>query len=198
MQVVEAVADPIWPADLPAAWLDARGTLGTYRRELPDAWATVFQNSLGGRQRSGMAAHLGSGGGHVMPTRWDSASQFLQRAHVLFVSREDAAGNDDYSGLFGPPGPLDGGDRRLARSTVVRARLSCQVPPRPAREVDPTGAGDVFASAFLIRLAETGDPVQAARFANVVASFSVEGLGMEPSPQRAQVEAWLAGQDSSE
>jgi hypothetical protein len=31
-----------------------------------------------------------------------------------------------------------------------------------------------------------------------VASFSVEGPGMDAIPQRAQVEAWLAGQDRSE
>ncbi len=39
----------------------------------------------------------------------------------------------------------------------------------------------VFAAAFLIRLAETQDPCEAARFANVVASFSVEKPGMPAS-----------------
>jgi sugar/nucleoside kinase (ribokinase family) len=58
--------------------------------------------------------------------------------------------------------------------------------------VDPTGAGDVFATAFLIRLAETGDPGQAARFANVTASFSVEGWGMAAIPTRLQVEDYLS------
>ena len=65
------------------------------------------------------------------------------------------------------------------------------ISPRPAREVDPTGAGDVFAAAFLIRWHETGDPVAAARFANIVASFSVEGPGLSAIPTRAQVEDCL-------
>ena len=43
-----------------------------------------------------------------------------------------------------------------------------------------TGAGDIFAAAFLIRLLQTdGNPSEAARFANEAAamSVSVEGLG---------------------
>jgi sugar/nucleoside kinase (ribokinase family) len=67
-----------------------------------------------------------------------------------------------------------------------------EVPARPVQEVDPTGAGDVFASAFLIRFAETGDPLAAARFATVVASMSVEGAGMATIPDRRRVEDWLS------
>jgi sugar/nucleoside kinase (ribokinase family) len=57
--------------------------------------------------------------------------------------------------------------------------------------MDPTGAGDVFSAAFLIRLAETGDPCEAARFANVAASFSIEAPGVSGIPTRRQVEAYL-------
>ena len=41
-----------------------------------------------------------------------------------------------------------------------------RVPAYAVEEVDPTGAGDVFATAYLIRLHETGDVIEAARFAN--------------------------------
>jgi len=58
--------------------------------------------------------------------------------------------------------------------------------------VDPTGAGDVFAAAFMIRLIETDDPCQAAQFANTVASFSIEGPGVSGIPMRHQVEAYVA------
>ena len=63
-----------------------------------------------------------------------------------------------------------------------------RVPAYQANEVDPTGAGDVFATAFFVRLHETGDAVQAARFANAAASFVVEGPGVSCIPSRAQVE----------
>jgi hypothetical protein len=48
----------------------------------------------------------------------------------------------------------------------------------------------------MIRLLETGDPCQAASFANVVASFSTEGVGISGIPQRAQAMAFLAARES--
>lgn len=76
-------------------------------------------------------------------------------------------------------------------ATAYHTGESCHYPARPAQEVDPTGAGDVFAAAYLIRLTETGDACEAASFASVVASFSVEGPGVEGIPLRSQVEAYL-------
>jgi sugar/nucleoside kinase (ribokinase family) len=61
------------------------------------------------------------------------------------------------------------------------------IPPHPATEVDPTGAGDVFAAAMLVRLYETGNPVVAAHFASVVAAAAVEGPGVQHIPSRAEV-----------
>jgi ribokinase len=50
------------------------------------------------------------------------------------------------------------------------------VPVFPALTVDPTGAGDAFCGGFLVGLVETGDPVEAARYGTVSASFVVEGF----------------------
>ncbi len=66
------------------------------------------------------------------------------------------------------------------------------MPAYQAAEVDPTGAGDVFAAAYLIALEECGDPFQAARFANATASLSIEGEATSAIPTRAQVEERLA------
>ena len=65
------------------------------------------------------------------------------------------------------------------------------MPGFPVAEVDPTGAGDVFAAAFLIRLQETQDPIAAARFANATASFCVQAPGVTGIPTRAMVEERL-------
>lgn len=56
-------------------------------------------------------------------------------------------------------------------------KRSFEVPAYPSKMVDPTGAGDVFAGGFLVGLAKTGSPVQAALYGNVAASFAVEGSG---------------------
>lgn len=51
------------------------------------------------------------------------------------------------------------------------------IPAAPARVVDVTGAGDAFCGAFAVGLAETGDPVTAARWGAVAAAFVIEGFG---------------------
>jgi 2-dehydro-3-deoxygluconokinase len=59
--------------------------------------------------------------------------------------------------------------------------------------VDATGAGDAFDGAFLVEFLRTGDPFQAARFANVAAALSTCGYGaVAPLPTRAQTLAALA------
>lgn len=68
-----------------------------------------------------------------------------------------------------------------------------QVPAFPAREVDPTGAGDVFAAALLLRLGETRDPLEAAAFASATAALSVEGEGLSAVPCRRRVDALMHG-----
>ena len=54
-------------------------------------------------------------------------------------------------------------------------------------EVDPTGAGDVFATAFAVRLFETEDLQEASDFASVVAGLSVRSQGVSQIPSRRVV-----------
>lgn len=58
----------------------------------------------------------------------------------------------------------------------------------PAEAVDSTGAGDSFTGAFLAHLLETGDAVEAAKRAALVASKTVAGMGaVDPIPRRADL-----------
>lgn len=59
----------------------------------------------------------------------------------------------------------------------------------PADAVEPTGAGDCFASAFMFRLAETEDLESAMRFALAAGSLAVEGPGLDGIPDRQAIEA---------
>lgn len=54
-------------------------------------------------------------------------------------------------------------------------RAKWEIPPYPARLVDPTGAGDAFCGGFLAGYRRTYDPLQAALHGNVAASLVVEG-----------------------
>jgi sugar/nucleoside kinase (ribokinase family) len=70
------------------------------------------------------------------------------------------------------------GDRRRFRAPEVK-------------EVDATGAGDVFAAAFFVRLLKTRDPWESARFATLIASRSVTRVGLAGIPTAEDVEECL-------
>jgi ribokinase len=60
---------------------------------------------------------------------------------------------------------------------VIEGERAAHVPAPAAREVDPTGAGDVFCGATLAALAQGNEPVAAARRGVALASASIEHLG---------------------
>ena len=60
-------------------------------------------------------------------------------------------------------------------------------PSFPTNMIDPTGAGDIFATAFLIHFFETKDIAQAANFANAAASFCIEKKGIEGIASREEI-----------
>jgi ribokinase len=77
-------------------------------------------------------------------------------------------------------------------------RRKWRVPAYPARVVDVTGAGDAYCGGFLVGLAETGCPLEAALRGCVSASLVVEGLGAlyaldQPHEQLASRLAELRG-----
>jgi sugar/nucleoside kinase (ribokinase family) len=79
------------------------------------------------------------------------------------------------------------------------ARLSwggqqCWVPAAPAREVDPTGAGDVFALVLGLSLWAGFEPPEAARRAGLAAARVVEGPGLGRLAEVREELATSAGQ----
>lgn len=196
VQTIHAVADSIGPDDIPPAWREMPSIvlLGPLCNEvLPDV-ATLFPKPTLGVVPQGWMRYW-NGQGHVYHKPLDCASVVLQQADVLVLSVEDVDYDLSLAACY---------HELVEIMVLTRSDYGCDVylhgeiipvAPRLANQVDPTGAGDVFTAAFLIRLQETGDPIQAARFANVVASFSIEGLGTSHIPTRQQVEAWLAEND---
>jgi sugar/nucleoside kinase (ribokinase family) len=86
--------------------------------------------------------------------------------------------------------------KRCAITAVTDGAQGCRVfwkgdaqafraPPPP--EIDPTGAGDIFAAAFFLRLKETGDAWEAARTATGLASSSVARPGLDGVPSREEI-----------
>ena len=66
------------------------------------------------------------------------------------------------------------------------------IPGHPVRAVDTNGAGDTHIGAFIAMLAETGDSMQAARFATIAAALSTTQEGPSTAPQKNDVLTVLA------
>ncbi|XXX74507.1 PfkB family carbohydrate kinase [Sorangium sp. So ce134] len=135
--------------------------------------------------------------GRVYGKRWEDADEVLPWLDVVVLSQEDIEHDVSRLEPLVERVPLVVVTESREGSTLYRCPgpgaivKKTKIPPRPANEVDPTGAGDVFAAAFVIRLQETGDPVESARFANVTASFGVEHVGMGGIPGRETILAYM-------
>jgi 1D-myo-inositol 3-kinase len=191
-------AGPITTADIPDSLLRPRAILlGPLVNEIgPDIPALFGPPTLVSAVPQGWMRRWDESG-RVFSKPWETADAILPHLDVLVLSLEDI--NFDLNRLdpFFQHKTLvvlteyrDGSTLYLPEAGGGRRRV--KIPPRPASEVDPTGAGDIFATAFLIRLQETGDPVHAARFANITASFGVEAVGVAGIPDRELVLGYMA------
>ena len=186
-QYLRAAAGPLGCGQVPAAWRAAPiAHLGPLTQEVDPHLVDCFPTSIQGTTPQGWM-RAWDDEGRVRYTPWTSAPDVLRRVDVLIFSEEDVRMDEAViEQLTG-----------LARlSVVTRGRRGADVcvdgkfihfPAYFATEVDPTGAGDVFAAAFLVRYQETGNWTQAAEFANAAASFAIEGPGISTLPGREQV-----------
>jgi len=129
--------------------------------------------------------------GHIIPCKWQNADSILPQAATVAISREDVGGDEEWIEAMAHQTQVLAvteaeagavlywnGDRRRFRAPAVK-------------EVDATGAGDIFATAFFIRLHETRDPWEAARFATQLSARSVMRVGLEGIPTQQEIDECL-------
>jgi len=191
VQVLRAQAARIDFEQVPAAWREAPIIhLGPIADEMDSALPAGFAPALLGVTPQGWMRRWDSAG-LVSLRDWEDAEPLLAGAGAIVISREDVRGDHELiehlahrTRMLVVTEGAEGcvlhwhGDRRRFRAPEVR-------------EVDATGAGDVFAAAFFIRLHATRDPWEAARFATLIASQSVTRPGLEGIPTRPEIESCL-------
>ena len=185
-QVLHTVAPPIDPERLPAAWRGAPVVLlAPVFREVPAEMAQKFPSALLGMAPQGWLRKT-SAVGRITSAQWHNP-QALERADVVILSERDLP-----DGRIPESWLQHGGIFVLTRGQkgahILHDGSWRDIPAYPSKEVDPTGAGDVFAAAFLIRYFETSDARAAGQFASCAASLMVEGFGPSSIPARCQVE----------
>jgi sugar/nucleoside kinase (ribokinase family) len=129
--------------------------------------------------------------GQVAATAWENSEQALRHAGAVVMSVEDI-----------------NRDLELVEEMAHKTRVLCltegesgsvlhwngdrrRFRPLAVQEIDTTGAGDIFAAAFFVRLYHTRDPWEAARFATQLAARSVTRIGLNGIPTSQEIEECL-------
>lgn len=120
------------------------------------------------------------------------ADQFVRADEYVFFSEEDAPdaeGLGRYAANLGATVILTSGYKG---ATLFSGGEERHLEALLADSVDPTGAGDCFATAFMVRLAETGSLDAACAFGLAAGALCVGGIGLAGVPSRERVEQRLA------
>ncbi len=190
-QVIHHTASDLHPDQFPQTWRTASVLhIGPIAQEGKAFVSMESKNSILGLTPQGWM-RAWDGNGRIHPDAWKEADEMLPRAGAVVISLEDVGADED-----------------LLEKMASQARiLAVTEGPAGARlywngdlrrfhapekeELDATGAGDIFASAFFWRLFTTRDPWAAARFATHLASNSVQRKGLESIPTREEIEQCL-------
>ena len=195
-QLLHAAAEAIAVEDIPQGWRAAPVVhLGPILGETPEEFVHLFPGALLGVTPQGWMREWGPELPSPIAYRpWRPAPELLRRIDALVLSIEDVKGDESLVAGYARHCALVALTRGTLGATLFVRGQPYQIAAFPATERDPTGAGDVFAAALLVRLHETGDPLEAGRFAACVAAGSVEGAGASRIPVRAEVEQRLAAE----
>jgi sugar/nucleoside kinase (ribokinase family) len=188
VQYLRAQATRINFRNVPEAWQRTSIIhLGPIANEMDTILPEGFSPALLGLTPQGWMRQWDSES-RVSRAEWVDADSALVRADAVVISREDVDGDDELidhmahqTRVLAVTEDAAGavlywnGDRRRFRAPEVK-------------EVDATGAGDVFAAAFFVRLLKTRDPWEATRFATLLASRSVTRVGLDGIPTPREIE----------
>ena len=197
VQYLRARATTLVPTDLPHAWRAAPITLlGPIADEIAPDFAAALRGELRAATPQGWLRTWGADG-RITPIPWGSAATILPALTDLILSEEDlaiAAGDHNgakrvaaWAGQIPRVVLTDGLHGAALWTNGVRQHI----PAFPVAEIDPTGAGDTFACAYLIALHRTGDPVAAVRYAHAAAAFVVQAASTSGIPTPEQIAARL-------
>jgi sugar/nucleoside kinase (ribokinase family) len=190
-QVVHHVAEPLRLEHIPPAWRTAPIIhLAPLAQEFPTSLVAGVSASLVGLTPQGWMRGWDQHG-HVHPVPLEGAEQILPHVGAMIISLEDVGGDEEKVEFFAHHTRLLAVTDAAAGSVLYwngdRRRFNAP----PVKEVDSTGAGDIYAAAFFVRLYSTRDPWEAARFATRFAAYSVTRPGLAGIPTESEIQACM-------
>jgi len=191
IQRVHARAPMIDLSMVPDAWRSAPIVhFGPVDNEIDSSLLRAFPDALIGVTPQGWMREFDADG-WVHFRDWLEASFILQRSYAAVLSIEDVHNDESY---------IENYASHVRVLAVTEAAKGARIywngdvrrfTPPQMPEVDPVGAGDIFAAAFFTRLYSTRNPWEAGRFATHLASYSVTRRGIQGIPTKEEVQASL-------
>ena len=178
--------------DLPEAWNEASlALLCPVANEVDPSLAATFTGGAVGVAVQGWLRKRGAGGA-ITPARWEDASLVLPHVQAIFLSWEDMGKFGNEVLYWFQQVPLGIVTLGASGALLFVNGERYVIPADVAEERDTTGAGDVYAAAFLLHYQREGDPWEAAAYAACAAACAVEAEGIEGIPDARAIEARLA------
>ncbi len=182
---------PLGPKDIPTEWTKAPMVhLAPVANDVEPSLAGMFKDSTVLATPQGWLRTWDNVGRILfMPRQWGQDE--LQDIRILVLSDEDINNDQVQLNRLIQSVPIVVLTTGSKGCKVYSQGLCQEVPAFPTTSIDPTGAGDSFATAFLVHYYYNHNPTEAAIFANCVASFTVEGRGASAIPTLHDVERRL-------
>lgn len=179
-QRVEAVAGPLDPGRVPAAWgaPDLLHLAPVLQEVDLRRWVDAIRARLVGIGVQGWVRSRAPDGGVRQP-RWDLEPAALAGVGAAVVGEDDLRGQGDLLARLAAGVPVVAFTQGERGCELILRGRTVRVGAYRTSEVDPTGAGDVFAAGLFLGLARGADPIDAARLGAGAASIVVEGRAGE-------------------
>jgi sugar/nucleoside kinase (ribokinase family) len=188
IQKLLAKADDLEPDIVPTAWRSPKLVhLGPIARELDPTWIEFYPSAFIGITPQGWLRNWDSSG-HIYLSNWKTLRGILNRVDAIVLSIEDLGYKEDAALEMAQHCRVLAVTRADQGASVFWNGKRSDLPTMEVQEIDSTGAGDIFAAVFFIRLYETGNPCEAGRFANWIASNSITRKGILSAPATTDVE----------
>jgi sugar/nucleoside kinase (ribokinase family) len=192
-QILRNRAGLLDTSHIPPAWRGASIVhLAPVAQELPSEMIDSFSASVMAVTAQGWLRDWDRRG-RVFSRSWPDAPHVLGRVHAAVLSIEDLGDDETLADQYGSLSRLLVVTRGAAGCTLYCQGRKLQIQAPPRTQVDPTGAGDVFAAALFVRLYLGDPPEQAAQFATCMAADFVTQPRLAGLPQPESVRPAAAG-----
>ncbi len=186
-QYLYHLADPIDTGNMPDTWKSAKLVhLGPVVNEINAGIIGSFPNSVIGLTPQGLLRGWDKDQ-QVFYRRSPDLDKIIDCSRIVILSIEDVYGDETVIKAMAKSIPILVVTEGAQGSRVYWNGEMQKFPSLPKKAVDTTGAGDIFAAAFMARYIQTQNPWEAGPFASIIAAESVTrpGISGVPTPQEA-------------